>query len=509
MKNNILSAIFKDLYTKLKIETKSIIKSNLEDDCVKIYLNKKSKDSIEKIYVLVREVKKGIENMHQPEKIVFYSHPLPPLKIESNEKLEEELETYLIDILGIENKSEFANHYKEIKKYFENILKNDYDFSKEVTENIKNYKEKFINILKSHPLTRIFINTLCTLYGNDYNFYSEYGNSQKIIDNFNLTISHRDNSFLIQRFTKCDESFLSIKIIDIDVFEKILTNYITEIQNSDSFYNIFNNESFENISYGSKIKSIFFGTLLNSTANDLLNIEKYFQKYTDFMTDETFDGIKNVTKMGNIFNDELYVKFKRSELEYETPNYLCYMLKNKHVELPNVRLGIENKLDKKVAHILATQSSQIYMDKQNELEIQNEIKKNIPKISMFRFYNPSHLISLIITFGMLKGLNIEDVDVVDYMPFRHKKTILEKNMSEEESDIYQTRLTEKNITTYMKLSSICEGIDVVSYPDMNLGLKLKIDDNVEFDNEFLQELYDYGYNMGKQIENSECKKLLK
>lgn len=511
MKNNILCAIFKDLYNSLKNETKSIIKNlNVENDGVRIYINKKNKDSIEQIPILVREITNGIKNTMPSQKIMFYCNPVPPLKLESNEKLEEELEQYLIDILGIENKSEFGNHYKEIKKYFENILKNDYDFSKTVTENIKMYKEKFIGILKSHPLTRIFINTLCTLYGNDYNFYDEYSKNKSVIDNLNLTVGHEGNSFLIQRFTKCnDESFLSIKIIDIDIFENILTNYITEIQNSDSFYNIFNNSSFENVSYGSKLKLIFFSTMLNATSNDLLNIEKYFQKYTDFIIDNTFEKIKSVTKLGNIFDDELYVKVKRSELEYETPYYLCYMLKNKHVELPNIRIGIENKLDKKVAHILATQSSQIYMDKQNESEIQKEIKKNIPKSSMYRFYNPTHLISLIITFGILKGLNIEDIDVVDYMPFRHKKTILEKNMSDEEADIYQTRLTEKNITTYMKLSSICSGIDVVSYPDMNLGLKLKISDNVKFANDFLQLLYDYGYNVGECMMKDDCKKLLK
>ena len=464
-------------------------------------IEKVEKDNIEVIPIMVREIEKGIEKIKPIESINFYNNHMPSLIIENEAELEVELNKYLIDILGIENKNDFVNHYKEIKKYFENIIVNDYDFSKSVIDNIKNYKEKFINILKTHPLTRIFINTLCTLYGNDYRFYNEYGDNKKIIDNLNLTIGHVDNSFLIQRFTKCDESFLSIKIIDIEVFERILTNYITEIQKSDSFYNIFDNESFLNISYASKIKLVLFSTLLNATANDLLSIEKYFQKYTDFITDNTFDYIKTLRELGNLFDDQLYVKLKRSELEYETPYYMCYMLKNNHVELPNIRFGIENKLDKKVAHILATQSSQISMPEENKLKIESEIKKNIPKTKYFRFYNPSHLISLVITFGILKGVGIEDIDVVDYMPFRHKKTILEKKMSEEEADVYQTRLTEKNLSTYIKLSMICNGIDVVNYPDMNLGLKLKIEDNVTFENKFLQDLYDCGYDMGKQMEN--------
>ena len=48
MKSNILSAIFKDLYTKLKSENKSITRLNdhSEEDVIKIYVTKKEKDNI-------------------------------------------------------------------------------------------------------------------------------------------------------------------------------------------------------------------------------------------------------------------------------------------------------------------------------------------------------------------------------------------------------------------------------------------------------------------------------
>ncbi len=512
IKNYILSNIFLDVYRQIKSEIKPISKindvenkqkiTNEMENCLKYILeeNDKEKRSIE-----IKKFESYLKNFEQvsdgkpglAEKITFYSNPFPKLIISNNDEFEEALNQYLIEILGNDNKGDFANHYREIRKYFENILENDYDFTIDVTQNINNYKNKIKVTLKTHPLTRIFINTMCTLYGNNYVLFEDYDSSNKLIDNLNLAVSQHCNSFVIHRFTKCDdESYLSIKIIDIDKFEEILLTYIKEVENSTSFYNIFKGVEFEGISYGNKIKMLFFSTMLNATSLDLLNIEKYFQKYTNFINDTTFDNLKQVQKIGDIFNDELYLKLKRAELEYETPYYLCYMLKNRHVELPNVRLGIETKIDKKVAHILATQSSQIYMDRENESSLQDEIKNSIPKSSMFRFYNPSHLISLVITFGILKGLNIEDVDIVDYMPFRHKKTILEKQMSQEEADIYQTRLTDKNIYTYLKLTTLADGIEILSYPEMNLGLKLKIHENVKFETPFLQELYNYGYNIG-------------
>ena len=205
--------------------------------------------------------------------------------------------------------------------------------------------------------------------------------------------------------------------------------------------------------------------------------------------------------MGNLFNDDLFVMCKRSELQYETPYYLAFMLNNKRVESPNLRMGIETRENKKVAHIIATQSAQRVLNPENLQEVQTEIKNNLPTDSYFRFYNPTHLVSILMTFGLLNGLGIKEVEVKDFLLFRYNKTVLDRQMDTEEADKFQTRLTNKNLITYMRLISMVDGIDVISYPEMDMSLKLKIEDNVVCKNEFLQKIYDMGYQLGKENKN--------
>lgn len=130
-------------------------------------------------------------------------------------------------------------------------------------------------------------------------------------------------------------------------FNEVLKKYIESVFMSDSFYNLFSNKYFENVSFDDKVKSIFECTIFNATNMELNNVEEFFIRYTSFMNDKTFENIRKPKYIGNLFDDELYVMSKRSEIEYETPFYLAFMLKNKRVELPNVRMGIETINDKK------------------------------------------------------------------------------------------------------------------------------------------------------------------
>ena len=125
----------------------------------------------------------------------------------------------------------------------------------------------------------------------------------------------------------------------------------------------------------------------------------------------------------------------------------------------------------------------------------------IPKDSHFRFYNPTHFISLIIALGILKGLGINEVQVKDYLPFRYKKIINDKQLNEEEANKYQTRLTTKNIATYMNIIFNMEGIDLKSYPDTDSELCLTISDNVKGKTEFLTYLYNLGYQLGLKYQD--------
>lgn len=420
------------------------------------------------------------------------------ISIEDYPLLEKTLEKYLVDILGYRIKYNYENNYREIRKYFENIIYNSkYKNYNNIIEYIDSYKKEFIEKINTHKYTNLFIDTMRNMYSKSYNgkILSEEKND---LSYSSIAITNRDNSFVIGRLTRKDEIPLpSIYINDIDEFEKILKEYVQSIFLSDSFYNLFDNINFDNISLEDKIKAVFESTMFNATAMDLNNIEQFFRRYNDFINDQTFQNIRKPVCMGELFDDQLYIMSKRSELEYETPYYLAFMLNNNRVELPNVRLGIEEKDNKKVAHIIAVQSAQKILNKDNLDKIQKEIKKNLPVDSYFRFYNPTHLVSILMTFGVLNGMGIKDIEIKDFLPFRYNKTILDKQMSEEEADNYQTRLTNKNLITYMRLIELVEGINIINYPEMNMCLNLKLSDEIRCKNEFLQRIYNLSYELGK------------
>lgn len=314
-------------------------------------------------------------------------------------------------------------------------------------------------------------------------------------------ISNIENRFIIGRIPRKDEMDLpSVYINDIDTFEVILENYVETIKRSDTFYNIFSSEKMMDISFHDKLIALFSCTMFNATSTDLIFTELFFRKYTHFVSDTSLDSYRRLSYIGQALDDELYVMLKRSELEYETPFCLCFMLRNHIVELPNVRIGIEKFGDKKRAHILAVQTTQNeQINKKNLLEIENYFKKIIPNDSHFRFYNPAHLVSILMCFGLLKGMGITDVQVADYLPFRHRKTVLDKQMSEEEAIQFQRRLTDKNMITYMRLMSVTDGIKALTYPEMDMGLKLDISGDIHCKNEELQHLYDMCYELSKNF----------
>lgn len=421
------------------------------------------------------------------------------IDIDDYSALEHALEEYLIAVIGYRIKNNYEENFKEIRKYFENVIYNYMNNNyKNMIECINTYKNEFIEKLESHRYTNLFIDSMKKLYSESYDG-KILSKNNNVSSYSTITIINRDNSLIIEGMTRKDKTFLpSIHINDIDEFESVLKNYIESIALSDSFYNLFNNKYLENICYDDKIKMIFECTIFNATNLDLNHVEKFFRKYTDFINDESFSNLRSIKYIGEAFDDQLFVKLKRSELEYETPYYLSFMLKNKMVEFPNVRLGIETKDNSKVAHIVATQSAQTILDKNNFNTIQSEIKKNLPTDPYFRFYNPTHLVSLLMTFGILNGMGIKDIQVNDFMPFRYNKTVIDKQMNEEEADKYQTRLTNKNLITYMRLIELVDGVNVFGYPDMGMGLNLKLDDEIKCENEFLQNIYDISYNLGKE-----------
>ena len=419
------------------------------------------------------------------------------LIIKDYDALEKTLEDYLMNVSGYRIISRYQENFYEIKKYFENIVYNIDSNNYNIIEEINKYKLNFKTKIEAHYYTNLFIEVMKRLYSKSYDgkldsyIYNNIGSDT-------IAISNIDKTFILSKLQKTEALQIpSTIILNIDKFERILYDYVDSIKNSDSYFNIFNNNGFNGFSNEEKIKILFESTILNASVSDLSNVQEFFRKYTNYLNDNTLSKFKNLTFIGNLFNDELYVMLKRAELEYETPYYLSFMLRNNRVTLPSVRLGIDEQDGLKSANIIATQDPQVKYSYENDKMIQEEIKNSLPKDSYFRFYKPTHLVSIIMTFGILNGLNIKDITVNDFMPFRYKKTILDKNMTEDESQIYQTSLTDKNLMTYMRLISVVDGIDIICYPELNMGLKLKLGDSIKCKNEFLQSIYDMGLEIGK------------
>ena len=215
-------------------------------------------------------------------------------------------------------------------------------------------------------------------------------------------------------------------------------------------------------------------------------------------------SLNDLAYLGSAFDDELYFKTKRSDIEYETPWYFAFMLKKHRFELPNVRMSItDNEFGEKIANIIAVQSSQIT---RSNAEISDIIKSMTPKTSSFRFYNPDHFISLIITFGLLNGLGIYEIDVQDFMPIRYRKTVIDARMEEKEAEDYVRRVFDKNIACYYKMILLTDDIEILNNAGSSANLHLKTSEEIHFKNEFLDNLYLMGFNYGKSLKSEDLER---
>ena len=249
------------------------------------------------------------------------------------------------------------------------------------------------------------------------------------------------------------------------------------------------------------IEYVLEWTLRNGTCYDLANIERFFQVYTDFITDKTFDKYRRqVTKMGDFLGDELYVFIKRAPVAYETPYYFSFMMKDAHIEFPNIRMGISNIDGNKKAHILAVQTSQQIPENEKSKEIADLVKRMLPKSKYFREFNPSHMLSFVFFLGILNAHGIHEIEIPDFLPLRFQRFVNEGRMSEEELYNYQYRLTNKFLSTFLRINEHAEGMDIFNYPEYGTPMLIKTEDKVTFANEFLQHIYDLGYNMEKEQE---------
>ncbi len=426
------------------------------------------------------------------------------LNIKDYGALEQALKDYLTNILGYKPEFDYNQYFPEIRKYFENILNNNFAFNKDVVENIKDYGKKFIEIFNNHYYLTIFTIVMRRIYSPSYSGRIDYGNTETV-NSYDIFISHLNNSLIFGHITRKNEDSLPpIYVSDIDEFDSVLKEYIDTVRTSSSYYNILARDEIY-ASEEDKIKALIESTIFNITNADAAHITKFFRKYTLFLQDHTFCPLSSPYKIGYAFDDDLYVMYRKSEPEYETPYYFSFMLPNRRIELPVVRLGIKNEDGFKTAHILATQSSQRMLNYFELNKINNEIKAMLPKSKYFRFFNPSHYISILITFGILNGAGIKNIEIAEMLPLRYRKTIIDRSMSDDEGERYQTRLTNKNIITYMRLFDQIKGVKIIDYPDGYSPLTLILEDNIECPNDELQKLYDYGYQLGVSLKEKTLK----
>lgn len=416
-------------------------------------------------------------------------------KIEGKlENIEEALQDFLQSVLGYR----FGGAYNltEVKMYCDNICNNlPLISNKSLAQQIRDYKQRYLDLLESHPNVNALLEVLKRIFGKYYDGkFGNYTDFPNGFENSEAVIVHKENSFIITKAIRPNTITLpSIFINNIDRTERILDKFIESIRNSNLVYNIFNNAGYDAFSEIEKRKMLFETIILNATTFDLSNIDLFFERYSYFVRDPILGSIKGLHYLGDKFNDQLYCKLNQSDIEYETPYYLSFMAANHHFELPNVRLSISAKENR--AYIVAVQSSQ--RTPNNNPEIMKDIKDNMPKNGVYRFYNPMHLASLTLAFGFLNGIGIQTVNVVDYMPIRYYKTIKDKGMNEIEAERYLTRLTDKNICTFFKLESLAEGIDLINFPGTGYNMVLQMQDEVVCANEYMQHLYDMGYEFGK------------
>jgi hypothetical protein len=415
-------------------------------------------------------------------------------KIDDYETLENNLKTYLNYVLGYKLHSDYNDYIREIRKYFENIivnahLKNCLDISQFVLD----YTYSFFEKINKRPLASIFIDALKKNYSPDF---------------AGTVIGNEGNFYTVARLSRKEEEEIpSVVIKNIDNFESILASFVEKVERSSSYFNSF----FKYMDHKEAISYLLEWVVKNATVSDMTNIEQYFKKYSDFITDNTFDSLIHPVKIGDFLGDELYVMRKRANVNYETPYYLSFMMKNDKtcVELPTVRMGIEHVEQEKIAHILATQTSQINDDLERYNELTLCFKRMLSKSKNFREFNPSHVISIILTFGVFKGKGIDKVIVEDYFPLRLQGLILENKRDDEELYDYQHRLTDKKLYNCLRLLEFFDGIEITDYTDNDNGLRLFLSDNIKSDNPFLQNLYNMGYKAGIKYKTSNVEEELK
>lgn len=421
--------------------------------------------------------------------------------LDINEQTKKELEELLINFINQNVCFKFDGNYSEYRKniliYFQNIIDNiDVVINCEnIVQLTREYVEQYNKLFSSNSLVNIFVQTVKNLYNNDC-----------IV----TAIKHNKSNFtFIPRDSDGQENVAPVfltTIIDIEQLEQTLREYLDSLRFSKHPYS----QSFYQYDENTAIQLIFKWTFMNATRDELLDVNLCFKRYIDYINEKNISRFMEYKNIGNISADELYFKFKKSDISFETPYYMSFMVYDKssniNFELPNVRLGFYEENGFLKAKIFAVQSS-----KSNDyLNFENSINKcykiMFGKENKYREYNPEHLVSIILAIGILKGMGINEVSLADLMPFRYNKWINE-GLDENTCDNRQYRLTKKFLNNFLKLCIYFEGIEFDGLNPCSLECKLLLKENIFSADPFCNNLYQSAYNYAKEA-MQEDKKLI-
>lgn len=395
-------------------------------------------------------------------------------------ELESLLKNYIQLFIGF--KFDYSELLEPIKISMKNIILNmkTENFA-DVNEFIKTYTNEYNSISEKYPLSNYLINVIKKMYAPKDSV---------------ILICNKDKSYSFSNVDRNNEYLMPTAVIkDISVLELTIKNMLQTIIKSNSLFN----NNFSNYEYTEAIEKTLLSIMRNATPSDLFDLNQYLKKYTSFFDENIFSDIENPVIIGEMFNSDLYARRRKANLDYETPYFLsfCVSKKNKLIELPNIRLGIYSIYDKKIANILAIQSSQDNIFLEDYKQLEQLIKEKIKRTSNYRFINPSFIASLSITLGMLKKMDVKEIEYSNYLPLRWQRKEKEEYISEDYLINLQNQLTNKNINNFLRLSEYFPGVKIKNngeFADQNLILDISSINIDECDNEFLKELYMMGYN---------------
>lgn len=436
-------------------------------------------------------------------KEMYFSKKKLRLGLEDSE-LEPVLKEYILKVMGYSVYEAYLKYINEsnynpkavfpyrdaVRKSFISLVQNfDYSKSRTITEAIEEYGTNFYPTLSKYKYVDKLIKAIRKIYSSDEK-------------NPNIVIEQKEKMYKISLIDdKYIESMPTMVINNIENLNSILEHYLLVVLSTENNYKrIFDQPSEEN--QDDRIIELLMWTLINVSNEDVLDIERFFSKYITFISDTTFSQFKEHPQyLGDLLDDKLYLLERKSSCAYETPYYLAFMLCNRRVELPNIRIGIEDTGESKVAHILSIQTTQTNPNPKEDPIINKEIKELLPRTSYFREYNPSHLLSLVITLGMLNTAGIEKVYAYEYLPMRYQRFVNEGRKNEDELYQYQHRLTNKFINTFFRLIEFTNDIEIISYPENGGLFSFRLKKEIKFNNELLNKAYQIGYNQKDKINN--------